>query len=192
MSVVIGVKDYQKGVTHIGGDSLRVANHVALLLPKNRSKVYETGGFVIGHVGVGRIRNITQNVSVRFGKSGPSADFDLERTLIEYLIPAFRAEAEKLQFVSKDKDKIPNIKGSVLIAVGTQLCMVGTDLSVTPIDGQFHAIGSGGKVALGAMEAAVNEAGIPPKKALRIALKASEKYITTVQSPFTVLTTKPL
>jgi len=95
MTCIVALKDPETRTVFLGGDSRRSMNGgLSTQLPVEACKVFEFTGFVIGHTGAGKIRNLTSHLEIRFA-GGPTKDFNLEDTLLEVLIPGFKNLAKK-------------------------------------------------------------------------------------------------
>ncbi|KKU30725.1 MAG: hypothetical protein UX44_C0014G0005 [candidate division WWE3 bacterium GW2011_GWA1_46_21] len=124
-----------------------------------------------------------------FGSDGPAKDFNLEQVLLDTLVPALKELARKREYL-REKDKMPDLDGTVLIAFGDQLCIVSSDFHVTPVSGEFWAIGSGQLLALGSL--ASTEKFLLPKVRVRMALKVAATFDAFVAPPFVIRETDPL
>ena len=191
MTVIVALKDMDKGITYIGGDGRRQFGNVIVPLSKKEGKVFVSGGLVFGHTGMAKIRNITRNVQFRFKKGYPKLGFNLEDMLMTHLIPKFKSYAKEKGYLSEEKG-IPSMGGTVLVAIGTQICIIHSDFSVTPIEGLYTAIGSGQQVALGALQMGVIHSNLTPRKLVNETLKICGQHINSVGPPYIVKTTKIL
>ncbi len=190
MTCIVAVKDPESRTVFLGGDSRRsMDGGLSVQLPVEACKVFGFQGFVIGHTGAGKIRNLTSRIEVRFASSGPTKDFSLEQTLLEVIIPSFKQLAKKSGYL-QEKDGIVSIGGLLLIAFGDQICIVHDDLAVTPISGPYWALGSGQRLALGSL--ATSEDLLPVEQRVYKALEVASMFEQSVAPPFVIKQTQPI
>jgi hypothetical protein len=190
MTCIVALKDLETRTVFLGGDSRRsMDGGLSIQLPVEACKVFDFSGFVIGHTGAVKIRNITSQVDIKFTESGPTKEFDLETTLLKVLIPEFKSIAKKGGYLL-EKEGISFIGGQILVAFGNQICIIHDDFSVTPVAGPFWAVGSGQRLALGSL--ATSEGLFPPKERVRTALEVASQFEQSVAPPFVIKQTKPI
>jgi hypothetical protein len=177
----------------MGGDSRRAMNgSLVLQLPESAAKVFGFSGFAVGHTGVGRIRQLTARLNVRFGPRGPSGAFDLEDVLVELIIPQIKRRAREAG-VLHEKEGITDLGGEVLVAFGHQMCLIGGDFTVTPIRDNFWAIGGGQRLALGSLATSERvHRGMRVTRRVQLALEVAARFDNTVAPPFTYVETLPI
>lgn len=184
MTCIVALKDPETRTAFLGGDSRRsMDGGLSIQLPVEACKVFGFQGFVIGHTGAGKIRNLTSRLEVKFAPSGPTKDFSLEQVLLEVLIPGFKSLAKKSGYL-QEKDGIASIGGQILIAFGDQICIVHDDLAVTPVAGLYWAVGSGQRLALGSL--ATSEGLLPAEERVRKALEIASLFEQSVGPPFVI------
>lgn len=189
MTCIVALKDPARGVTIMGGDSQRTLNDLAVTLPYDDSKVFIKSGLVIGHTGASKVRNLTSRLEINF-QDGPSKDFDLEEEIVTAIIPAIKKLAKKGDWLQEEKG-LADLGGSILIAIGLQICLISNDFAVTPISTGFWAIGSGTRVALGSLATSEALDWSPEKRVLK-ALEAAAMFETSVGPPFIIKESNPL
>lgn len=190
MTCIVALKNPEARTVLMGGDSRRGMNGgLVIQLPEEACKVFEFAGFVIGHTGAGRIRNLTSRLKIRFGSEGPTREFNLEQELLEVLIPAFKELARKGGYLH-EKDGVADLEGEILVAFGNQVCVIGSDFSVTPVSSEFWAIGSGQRLALGSLASTVRL--LPPADRVYRALEVASMFESTVAPPFIMKETTPI
>ncbi len=192
MTCIVGLKYPEKGVVVVGCDSRRsMSSGVSLTLPESAAKIFKSSGFVVGHSGQGRTRNITSQLQIQFGNEGPKPQFNLEQEIIDAIGPALRGLAKKGGYLH-EKEGVIDLGGTdVLVAFGNQLCIIGNDFCVTPVDGEFVAIGSGQKYALGSLRTSEGLIADPYDR-VRKALEAAAEFDNAVGPPFVLMETSPL
>lgn len=196
MTCIVAVKDALTRTVVMGGDSRRNMNGgLTVQLPVDAAKVFEFSGFVVGHTGMSRIRNLTSRLRLRFGAQGPQPEFNLEDTLLEVVIPGLKDIAKRSGLL-QEKDGISTLGGQIIIAFGDQICVILDDFSVTPISGNFWAIGSGERLALGSL--ATTEGLVFPETLMSAedrvlkALQVASAFDSSVAPPFVIKRTVPI
>ena len=191
MTCIVALKDPGTRTVFLGGDSRRsMDGGLSIQLPVEACKVYRFGGgFVIGHTGAGKIRNLTSRLEVKFAPSGPTKEFNLEQVLLEVLIPGYKSLAKKGGYL-QEKDGIASIGGQILIAFGDQICIVHDDLSVTPVAGSYWSVGSGQRLALGSL--ATSDGLLFAQQRVQKALEVASFFEQSVAPPFVIMQTSPI
>lgn len=190
MTCIVALKDPETRTVFLGGDSRRsMDGGLSIQLPVEACKVFCFQGFVIGHTGAGKIRNLTSRLEVKFASSGPTTDFNLEQVLLEVLIPGFKQLAKKSGYL-QEKEGIASIGGQVLIAFGDQICVMHDDFSVTPVSGLYWSVGSGQRLALGSL--ATSEGLLPSDQRVQKALEVASLFEQSVAPPFVIKHTTPI
>ena len=150
---------------------------------RHLEKIARCGRYLVGHCGNARIGQVLNHL-VEWPEppsSGPLAPF-----LIREVIPAIR---RALQHAGAAQEG-PAILGEttvVLVAVGSELYIVGNDLTVVRSEG-LTCIGCGRHAAYPVMEA-LEAAGVEPaQRRIEMALEIVARRVPVVEPPFRFLT----
>jgi ATP-dependent protease HslVU (ClpYQ) peptidase subunit len=181
MTCIAGLTD--NGSVYIAGDSA-VNSGESHVWKDAGAKVFSNGRFLIGHCGLVRMGQI-----VRFqfaAPEEPNLDDNDERQLQAYLIktfvPRLRDCVKEHGVLLADKGE-EQINGALLIGCRGRLFEIDSAFTVTQTDDTVLAIGSGARLALGALHA-LSDSAIPPEQRLHRALLAAAHYDNYVRPPF--------
>lgn len=176
MTCIVGLKD--QGKVWMGGDSQITSNNTKLTTTGD--KIFQIDNFLIGVTGYTRISQLIQ-YSFEPPKRYPDTD------VMKYMVTEF---AGALRYCLRHNGMWTNVDGmesgefQLLVGYEGRLFKVSGDLCVSePVEG-FHAIGSGGTLALGAL--AATEDILDPEKRVRMALEIAEKYDPYTRGPFVI------
>ena len=177
MTCIVGL--IHEGEVYIGGDSQGTAGHSMLL--RADKKVFTSGGFVIGSTWSYRMAQLLQ---YKFSAPRYHESDDVYKYMVVDFIDAIRQCFKDGGFARKEKEE--EVGGQFLVGFKGRLFCIDSDYQVGEAMDKYMAIGSGFDLALGAMHATE---GQPPVQRIQTALEAAEKFNTTVQAPFFVMTT---
>jgi hypothetical protein len=174
-----------EGHVWMGGDSAGTSDTDIRVFdsPKVFNKATLTRGthLLLGYAGSFRVGQLLEHTFV------PPA-IPSRTTVKEYLVTSF-TDAMRVLFKDKgchaDSDEDGDDQGEhLLIGLLGSLYFMDRDFHVMRPLIPFHAIGTGGNVALGALYSTPR---MSPKKRCLNALKASAEFCSVVRGPFTVL-----
>lgn len=167
------------GAIWMGGDSLGSDGQSALV--RSEPKVVRRGAFLFGRSGDLR------PTQVLFHAFTPPPHPD-GKDALAYLVTDF-AKALRQALVEHNVHlKDEEIGCEVLIGYRGRLFGLECNFGVSEIARDYHAVGSGDQVALGALYGTrVMELVLSPERRVRLALEAAAEHVVTVRGPFTVL-----
>jgi ATP-dependent protease HslVU (ClpYQ) peptidase subunit len=167
------------GRVYIGGDSAGVGGY--MLTVRADTKVFRNGPYVMGFAGSFRMGQL-----LHWSLKPPVPEGKLERFMATKFVDAVRECLKTGGWLVTNSGRDEG--GLFLVGVAGRLFRVDCDFQVgEAVDGWF-AIGSGEEPALGALHATAN-LDLPPKKRLRLALTAADRYNTAVTAPFVICST---
>lgn len=144
------------------------------------AKLFRVGEYAFGFTSSWRMGDL-----LRYHLALPNAPAkDLHRHLVTVAIPAIRTCLKEGGFATVNNGV--ETGGSFLLAVCGKLFTIDTDFQVARSAHGYAAVGSGSKVALGALSATV---GGDPKARATAALVAAEKHTCHVRRPWRFLST---
>jgi ATP-dependent protease HslVU (ClpYQ) peptidase subunit len=159
---------------HLGGDSAGVAGWS--LTVRADSKVFTNGPYVMGFTTSFRMGQL-----LRYALQAPYPEGDLERFMATTFIDAVRRCLKDGGWAKKDSEREEG--GDFLVGVHGRLFCVESDYQVGEAADGYAAIGCGEELALGALYATARSR-MSPKKRLRLALEAAERFSAGVRGPF--------
>ncbi len=163
----------EKGTIWMGGDSALTADSGILAIRTGR-KVWHKGAFLMGCSGSMRTLQLLQHAFV------PPL-YDPSKSIETYLITSFlRATRRCLKEAGEDEKKLEE---KMLVGLQGRLFQIEQDYQIGEAFCLYDAIGSGAKVAKGALFVT---ADLAPDERIRKALAAAEAHIHTVRAPFYV------
>lgn len=188
MTCIVGVET--KGEVWIGGDSAISGWTVEIMAGP---KVFRAGKFLFGVSGSARVSGLLQHA---FDPPKPPKRRDgaLDRFMLTEFVPALRGVLGDHGAQSKTDD-VASIAGGTAFLVGVRgrLFEVHSDYQVGSRASGYYSVGSGYRIALGALFAAdvVGDAdGYPaladPAERVRLALAAAAEHDPYVRAPFVV------
>jgi ATP-dependent protease HslVU (ClpYQ) peptidase subunit len=176
MTAIVGLVHDSK--VYIGGDSAGVSGFSINI--RRDPKVFRNGPYVLGFTSSFRMGQLLHHAFVPPEPSG-----DLDKFMVTTWVDALRDCLKTGGWATKENEQESG--GTFLVGINGRLFEVASDYQVgEPADG-FAAIGCGYDLALGAMYATIGQA---PKRRIRTALEAAERYSAGVQGPFTIVSTK--
>lgn len=176
MTAIAGIVD--DGHVYIGADSAATGGTRQTV--RRDAKVFRNGPVLIAVTGSARMGQVLQyvlSVPKRHSSTG------IMLYLVTDFINAVRSAYKEAGCASKDKEEEGSL-GSFLLGVEGHLFQIYSDYQIAEAVDGFYALGSGGDVALGALHATK---GIEPRKRLRMALGAAERFDSAVRRPFKIL-----
>jgi ATP-dependent protease HslVU (ClpYQ) peptidase subunit len=161
----------------MGGDSAGSAGN--WLTIRADQKVFRNGEFIMGFCGSYRMGQL-----LRYAFVPPKQPrrADVHRYMVTTFVDEVRDTLKKGGFARK-KDDVEEIDGAFLVGYRGRLFEIECDYQVGEAVDGFAATGSGASIAQGAL--CVTQ-GMDPRKRLRVALDAAERYSTGVRRPFYV------
>lgn len=172
MTCIIGL--VHDGRVYIGGDSAGIAGWDLTI--RNDPKVFRNGPFLIGFSSSFRMGQL-----LRYSLKPPLHEngIDTGRYLTTTFIDAVRDCLKAGGYARKESEQ--ENAGFFLLGYQGRLFRVDSDYQVgESLDG-YDAVGCGSEAARGALYAAAH---LPPRKRIRLALKASEHLNAGVRGPF--------
>ena len=172
MTAIVGiVKD---GQVHIGGDSAGVSGWS--LTVRADSKVFTTGPYVMGFTTSFRMGQL-----LRYALQPPTPSGDLEAFMATAFVDAVRDTLKNGGWARKESEREEG--GVFLVGVHGRLFCVESDYQVGEAVDGYAAIGCGNEIALGALHATAST-GMRPRKRIKLALEAAERFSAGVRGPF--------
>lgn len=175
MTCIVGLK--HGGKVYMGGDAAATTdwNIDAVLQPK----VFKRGPFVIGYTSSFRMGQLLE-----YELDVPNQTTDQKNH--EFMVTNF-AEAARALFKNRGFIWTENSResgGLFLVGYRGALYEVSSGFAVLEYRGDFATVGCGGEYAKGALFATPD---MPPRKRIKMALKAAAKFSNGVNGPFTVI-----
>jgi len=173
---------------YLGGDSAASDEKSGLLLQTNDPKVFRAGQYGIGFVDSFRMGQILQyNWTPPLYK--PSAGFkNLDKFMRTKFVQSIKEAYQehgygKFGTNTEDGDE----GGIIIIAVQKtgRIFIMDIDYHISEVDVDYLAEGSGQQVALGSLFSTTTVK--TPRKRVRMALEAAQKFIMSVRGPFTII-----
>lgn len=163
---------------HIGGDSAGVAGY--RLSVRADTKVFRRGPYLFGFTTSFRMGQL-----IRYAFDVPRpAKRKLDSFMATTFVDALRDCLKKGGWARKDNDREEG--GDFLVGLRGRLYTIHEDYQVAKAADGFAAVGCGAEVALGALFA-TQDSGLGPRRRVRIALEAAERFNAGVRGPFKVL-----
>lgn len=176
MTCIVGVA--HKGKVFIGGDSAGVAG--LRICSRADSKVFVNGEFVMGFTSSFRMGQL-----LRYKLSPPKRhqDDDLMKYMVTEFVDAVRHCLKSGGYAGKTNEVESG--GTFLVGVAGRLFSIESDYQVAEHHFDYHAVGCGGELAMGAL-AATQDTVKDPEKRIALALAAAERHSAGVSAPFVV------
>lgn len=177
MTCIIGFVD--KGKVYIGGDS--VASNGYLKLLRTDKKVFHNGPMIFGFTTSFRMGQLLEHKLKIPKQTEKQSDYCyLCTTFIDAVVECLTES----QFAEVDNNVAKG--GTFLLGYRGRLYRIDADFQVGESVNGYDAIGSGENLALGALSA-LEDYIISPEGRIEKALKAAEKFSTTVSGPFNII-----
>ena len=175
MTAIVGL--VQSGAVYIGGDSAGVSG--LSLTVRADTKVFRKNQYLFGFTTSFRMGQL-----IRYSLKLPKPKGDLDAFMATTFIDALRDCLKTGGWAAKENDREEG--GTFLVGVRGKLFAVYDDYQVgKPADG-FAAVGCGDQIALGALHATA-DAGLSPRRRVKRALAAAERFSAGVRGPFICL-----
>jgi ATP-dependent protease HslVU (ClpYQ) peptidase subunit len=175
VTCIVGVVEGDR--VFMGGDSAGIAGYA--LTVRADQKVFRNGDFLMGFCGSFRMGQL-----LRYAFAPPKHPrrTDVYRYMVTTYVDSVRDTLKKGGFARKKED-VEEIDGSFMVGYRGRLFVVDEDYQITETVDGFAAIGCGQEIAQGAL--CVTQ-GMDPRKRVRAALDAAERYSAGVRRPFAV------
>lgn len=171
MTAIVGL--VHEGRVHLGGDSAGVGGYA--LTVRADAKVFTNGPYVMGFTTSFRMGQL-----LRWSLKAPHPEGDLDRFMSTAFVDAVRTTLREGGWLRKDSEQEDG--GTFLVGVAGRLFTVADDFQVGEAADGYAAVGCGRDLALGALYAT---AGVrKPRRRLRIALEAAERFSAGVRGPY--------
>jgi ATP-dependent protease HslVU (ClpYQ) peptidase subunit len=178
MTAIVGLA--QNGKVYIGGDSAGVSD--LDLRVRADTKVFERHGYLFGFTTSFRMGQL-----IRYSLKAKPPKGNLDAFMATKFIDSLRDCLKHGGWAKKEFDREEG--GTFLVGVHGKLFTIYGDYQVAKAADGFAAVGCGDSYALGAMYASAGS-GIKPRKRIKLALKAAERFSGGVRSPFVCLSLK--
>ncbi len=151
-----------------------------------QSKVWKRGEWIFGECGDARPTALLRHALELEEPEGGSLDRWMHTSFAKAVRRCFRQNGYEIVRSAEDDDDKTDF--GLLIGVDGRLYHLDADLYVGRIKAPYYAVGSGGKVALGALGATAGS-GYVPSQRLEMALELAERWCVGVRRPWTVVYT---
>ena len=172
MTAIVGLA--QNGSVFIGGDSAGVSG--TSLSVRADTKVFRKSGYLFGFTTSYRMGQL-----IRYSLELPPPKGSLESFMATKFVDALRDCLKVGGWAKTESNREEG--GTFLVGVRGQLFAIYDDYQVGRAADGFAAVGSGDQIALGALYATANS-GVKPRKRVKVALRAAERFSTDVRGPF--------
>jgi ATP-dependent protease HslVU (ClpYQ) peptidase subunit len=179
MTAIVGLA--HGGSVFIGGDSAGVSGMD--LSVRADAKVFRKRGYLFGFTTSFRMGQL-----IRYSLDLPKPKGDLDAFMATGFIDALRECLKTGGWARKEAEREEG--GTFLVGVRGQLFAVYDDYQVAKAADGFAAVGCGDQVALGALYATAGT-GLKPRRRVRIALAAAERFSAGVRGPFICMSLRP-
>lgn len=177
MTCVIGL--IENGAVYLGGDSAGAETGGWALDVRADEKVFKNGPYVMGFTTSFRMGDLLR---YSLKPPAPEGHRDLRGFMATEFVNAVRTALKEGGFATKDKEV--ESAGQFLVGVSGRLFTIHGDYQVAESCVPYAAVGCGAQVALGAMYVSKNR---DPRRRIRIALAAAERFSAGVRGPFRVI-----
>ncbi|WP_433233811.1 hypothetical protein [Actinomadura nitritigenes] len=161
------------GRVHLGGDSAGVGGYA--LTVRADAKVFANGPYVMGFTTSFRMGQL-----LRWSLEAPHPKGDLEKFMSTVFVDAVRETLKDGGWLRKDSEREGG--GTFLVGVRGRLFTIESDFQVGEAADGYAAVGCGHDLALGALYATSGQR--KPRRRLRLALEAAERFSAGVRGPF--------
>jgi len=166
----------------IGADSLIVDDPRKYIMPKSAGKIFKVSGYIVAIAGDIRPLQIVQHM-MAFPQLPASSDHaELDKFMVQEIIPSLR-EAFNSENYQMDKDT----SWSMMIAIRGLIYILDNDLTWTRDKRGLYGEGSGGDVALGAMNAWLYpDTPAAAKEIVRKSIAIAAQYDINTKEPIVI------
>lgn len=178
MTAIVGL--VHDDTVYIGGDSAGVSG--LQLTVRADTKVFRNGPYLFGFTTSFRMGQL-----IHHALTPPAPKGRLERFMSTTFIDAIRDCLKQGGWARKENEREEG--GTFLVGVQGRLFVVYDDYQVGQAADGYAAVGCGDQIALGALYATAG-LGMPPRKRVRLALAAAERFSAGVRAPFICLALK--
>ncbi|HEY3010102.1 MAG TPA: hypothetical protein VGJ63_18860 [Micromonosporaceae bacterium] len=175
MTAIVGL--VHRGTVYLGGDSAGVSG--LDLAVRADTKVFRSGRYLLGFTTSFRMGQL-----IRYSLEPPPPRGDLDRFMATRFIDAVRDCLKAGGWAKKENEREEG--GTFLVGVRGQLFTVYDDYQVGRAADGYAAVGCGDQVALGALYATA-DTGLKPRRRVKLALAAAERFSAGVRGPFVCL-----
>lgn len=175
MTAIVGLVHGK--TVHLGGDSAGVAGWTVTV--RADTKVFANGPYIMGFTSSFRMGQL-----LRYAFKAPHPEGDLDSFMATKFIDAVRETLKEGGWLKQDSNRDEG--GTFLVGVSGRLFIIYDDFQVGEAVDGYAAVGCGHEIAVGALYATA-QLDLQPKKRLRLALKAAERYSAGVSGPFTLV-----
>jgi len=165
------------GRVYIGGDSAGVAG--MSLTVRADTKVFRKKGYLFGFTTSFRMGQL-----IRYSLKLPKPRGDLDAFMATTFVDALRLCLKTGGWASKENEREEG--GTFLVGVKGRLYAVYDDYQVGKAADGYAAVGCGDQIALGALYATAGT-GLSPRRRVKRALAAAERFNAGVRGPFVCL-----
>ena len=174
MTCVVGLVD--NGTVHMGVDSIGVTDDGSMYLILRDEKMFAVGPFLFGCCGNFRMRDLLRySLSVAEPPASMSDDEFIRTTFVNAVRDCLKAGG--MAVVENNVEE----GGTFLVGYRGHLYLVEDSFQVVEPAVGYWAVGCGAEYALGALHASRR---LAPRKRMREALEASERFSAKVRGPF--------
>ncbi|MFU0241665.1 hypothetical protein ACKI1J_38745 [Streptomyces scabiei] len=175
MTAIVGL--VRDGRVYVGGDSAGVTGWS--LTVRADSKVFTNGPYVMGFTSSFRMGQL-----LRYAFKAPHPKGDLDKFMTTTFVNAVRQTLKQGGWLKQNGNRDEG--GTFLVGVSGRLFTIAEDFQVGEAVDGYAAVGCGHELALGALHATA-QLELRPRKRVRLALRAAERYSAGVRGPFSVL-----
>lgn len=175
MTCIVALTDGKRVV--MGGDSAGVAG--LELQVRDDRKVFRSGPYTVGFTTSYRMGQVLNFLTPL---PPPQRDVEPMRFMVAEFVEAARQSFKHAGFCRKDNEK--DYGGIFLVGFDGQIFEVQDDFQVVKPAKPYTAIGSGGRVALGALHALEDIPELTLRERAQRALEISECWSASVRAPF--------
>ncbi|HEX6869586.1 MAG TPA: hypothetical protein VF163_00685 [Micromonosporaceae bacterium] len=179
MTAIVGL--VQDGGVYLGGDSAGVSGYS--LTVRADTKVYHNGPYLFGFTTSFRMGQLIHHALVP-----PKPKGALEKFMSTTFVDAVRACLKDGGWARREAEREEG--GTFLVGVRGRLFIVHDDYQVGQAADGYAAVGCGDQIALGALYATA-DTGMRPRKRVKLALRAAQRFSAGVRAPFICLSQPP-
>jgi len=179
MTAIVGLVD--NGAVYIGGDSAGITG--LSLMVRADTKVFHNGPYLFGFTTSFRMGQL-----IHHALKPPEPKRAIEKFMSTVFIDAIRSCLKEGGWARKENEREEG--GTFIVGVRGRLFVVYEDYQVAQAADGYAAVGCGYDIALGALFATAGT-GMKPRRRVKLALGAAERFSAGVRAPFICLAQKP-